>query len=156
MKSAWLEAERRSCSSGEAGLMMADGMAKNSGTAVTGPVGTARLEVVGDGPGGVFREELARPVVTGRLGAHPPGPQVSLAAQVGVRQLRVDAGVVYVLAAVGAFAHDVFWEVRHGNSSVERGKDVKTCTGRPVSFPSLLGDVRCFGGCCHSGPLSGW
>ncbi len=81
--------------------MMADGMAKNSGTAVRGPVGSARLEVVGDGPGGVFREELARPVVPGRLGAHPPGPQVSLAAQVGVRQLRVDAAVVYVLAPVG-------------------------------------------------------
>jgi hypothetical protein len=113
---------------------MAEGMPKNSGTALTGTVRGARLGVVGDGPGGVFREELARPVVTGRFRAHPPGAEVSLAAQVGVRQLRVDAAVVYVLAAVGPFAHDVFWDVRHGNSSVERGKDVKACGAGPLAF----------------------
>jgi hypothetical protein len=80
-----------------------------------GPGPSARLGVVGDGSCGVFREELARPVVTSRLGAHPPGTQVSLAAHVDRGQLSVDAAVVHVYAAVGPFGSDVFWDVRHGN-----------------------------------------
>jgi hypothetical protein len=75
--------------------------------------------------------------------------QHALAQHMGTLSCHQGHYLVYVLAAVGSFARDVSGTcgMVTPRSSEE---DVKTCTSRPVSFPSLLGDVRCFGGCCHS------
>jgi hypothetical protein len=79
---------------------------------------------------GVFRNELACPVVTGWLGAHLPCTQVGLPAQVGGRHLRIDAAIVHVLAAVGLFGHAIFWDELHGYLLGQASSDVKTYTVR--------------------------
>jgi hypothetical protein len=53
---------------------------------------------------------------------------------VGGRQLSVDVAVVDVLALVWPFGHVVFWDERHGTSSVERWKGVETGTGGLLAF----------------------
>jgi hypothetical protein len=63
----------------------------------------------------VFRDKLARPLVTGRLGTRPASPQVRLPAQVGGGRPGVDATIVHVLAAVGLSGHRSFRDVLHGN-----------------------------------------